>query len=301
MADQSIWKKEIHLRKRTGDPVQATPPPRFEEKKDSIWHRELTFRKSEKTMDEPVAEVAPAHEAAIQPVEPPVQAASRLRILPSLALQAVSSSPPSRPRRPTSRPYLSLPPRPTPVRPTPPSPAPSRMNCRSPCALRSLASRAHSALPLRCGRATRPSCQCIRRWLSQASRFRRPACRHGLRRVTPNQSTSPWLRPRLPSPRSKASSGAMPAHRGTAPSRSSRTRSSPRPSSTSKKPSSSLPRRARSRTTSSPVRPTRGLISSRGTFPKPGPASSSSPLCRSGSPSRRLPPQSHRRTVRPRR
>ena len=108
MADQSIWKKEIHLRKRTGEPVQATPPPRFEEKKDSIWHRELTFRKSEKTMDEPVAEVAPAHEAAIEPVEPPVQAASPIADPPVVG-------PPSRfelapePAAPTYQPPVSQP------------------------------------------------------------------------------------------------------------------------------------------------------------------------------------------------
>ena len=97
MGDKSIWKKEIHLGKRTGEPAQATPPPRFEEKKDSIWHRELTFRRSDKAESEQVAEavaegapasepaaqvmpptvaIAHAHEAAIQPVELTVQAPS---------------------------------------------------------------------------------------------------------------------------------------------------------------------------------------------------------------------------------
>ena len=36
-------------------------------------------------------------------------------------------------------------------------------------ALRSLASRAHSALPLRCWRATPPSRRCVRRWLSPSA------------------------------------------------------------------------------------------------------------------------------------
>jgi type IV pilus assembly protein PilM len=69
MADESIWKKDLHLRKKSSPPTsQPAPAVPDGERPSSIWKRELKFRSPFEVAGAPVSE--PAVDPATAPIEP---------------------------------------------------------------------------------------------------------------------------------------------------------------------------------------------------------------------------------------
>jgi type IV pilus assembly protein PilM len=124
MADESIWKKDLNFRKKSGPPTsQPAPAVPQGERPASIWKRELKFRTPFEVAGTPAPE--PAVAAAAPPPEPQ-EAQSHTELAPT------TYQPLSEPSAPLESPVESVAPVPAPAvdpqpesSPQPPSPEPA--------------------------------------------------------------------------------------------------------------------------------------------------------------------------------